>query len=297
MNENNTPQQPDDQPTTPLPETRGGQTPSDAPVPDASVPGAPVPPRGDGAQPAGGGTGDGGSGGGTPSDASRTTRNRGILIGAAAVAILVLVGGGAYALGAGGRDDAEPAGHSRTHSDDSERDSQRGSSDSTNSGDDDDASETPSSSGEAPAENLAASDAKSLVAAAEKAISKTSAEGATSIDAEVGGYEVEVRLPDGGEADVFVTTDGAVSQDPDQDRDADDAAEPLLDLGKIAAISKAALAASEDAGGAGGVIDSISSSDDRGVAYEVSIQLGDGRDADVDLSSALKTVTTDIDDD
>ena len=43
-------------------------------------------------------------------------------------------------------------------------------------------------------------------------------------------------------------------------------------------------------------MDSVSSSDDRGVTYEVSVQGQDGREVDVDLADDFSVVATDLDD-
>jgi uncharacterized membrane protein YkoI len=216
------------------------------------------------------------------------------LIAAGAVVALLAVGGGAYALGANAEDDADDDRRSspqvaadRTDDSDAAQDDR---------GDDaDDRSDDGSGQGTGSAAPGDPVDAAALRAAAEKAISETGAEGATSIDVERGGYEVEVRLLDGTEPDVFVAVDGTVTTGRDDDRD--DSPDPLLDLGRLDAIADAALKAAASSAAADGVIDDISTSDDPGVAYEVSIRLSDDRDADVDLDAKLGVVTVDVDDD
>ncbi|MFD5226223.1 hypothetical protein ACFWHT_11440 [Microbacterium sp. NPDC058342] len=225
-------------------------------------------------------------------------RKRALLIGAAAVVALLAVGGGAYAIGANVADDDDDRPAAVAGSD-----SGRGTEDGDRDGDSQDdragsGADTPSDRDGDGAQNtpggVPASDDASLRAAAEKAIAEAGAQGATSIDVERGGYEVEVQLADGSEPDLFVGTDGTVTTDADRPDD-DDRPDPLLDLGTLTGIEKAALDAVASAGGADGTIDSLSTSDDRGVAYEVSIRLSDGRDADVELASDLTVVSVDLD--
>lgn len=218
-------------------------------------------------------------------------RKRGLLIGAAAVAALVAVGGSAYAIGANIGDDdrdrsAAVAGDRSGHDGDDADDEAAGG----HAQPDDSAAGRSGAS-----QNLPPTDAAALREAAELAIADSDAQGASSIDVERGGYEIETQLADGSEPDVFVTVDGTVTTGTD--RPDSDRPDPILDLTKLEDISRAALAAAAEAGGADGAIDSISSSDDRGVAYEVSVRLPDGRDADIELADDLGVVTSDIDDD
>lgn len=222
-------------------------------------------------------------------------RKRGMLIGAAAAVALIAVGGSAYAIGASVRGDdrsATASGFSNAQRGDAEHLD----GDPAGPGGITDDRSTPSELGRTGADsNLPPTDAASLRAAAEQAIAETGASGAISIDVERGGYEIEVRLADGSEPDIFVAVDGTVTAGaarPEGDRP-----DPLLNLEKLDGIIGAALASSEQAGGAEGEIDSISTTDDRGAAYEVSIRLADGRDADIDLAADLSVVATDIDDD
>lgn len=205
-------------------------------------------------------------------------RRRNIIIGAAAAVALVAIGGGAYAIGTNAGDD----------DDDRPTASQSGADE---SGDDD---RGEASTGETSSSGVTA-DAASMRAAAEVAITTANGTGASSIDVENGGYEVEVLRADGSEVDVFVGTDGAASVEPSADDDR--RTEPVLDLTKLDDIVDAALAASAAASGADGVVDSVSGDDDQGVAYEVSIRLADGRDADIDLAADLSLVFADVDDD
>lgn len=213
-------------------------------------------------------------------------RKRGLLIGAAAAVALIAVGGSAYAIGSniGEDDDDRPAVVGNTTTDDGHVDRNDSEDDGRSGGSQDDARGA----------GLPASDAAALRAAAEKAVAAAGAAGATSIDVERTGYEIEVQLADGSERDLLVAVDGTITTDTD--RPDDDRPDPVLDLARLADIEKAALAAAASAGGADGVIDSISGSDSPGVAYEVSIRLADGRDADVELAADFSAVTTDLDD-
>lgn len=232
-----------------------------------------------------------------PTTAKTKGRKRALLIGAAVVGLLA-VGGSAYAIGANVGDDddddrpvAVDSSDARQNDDGDDRDDldDRDASDADGRTDDDDQS---SQGSQGSSTGLPASDAASLRAAAQKAIDSAGAKGVTSIDVERTGYEIEVQLADGSERDLLVAVDGTITTDADSD---DDRADPLLDLDELADIQKAALAAAP-AGGQNAMIDSISSSDDQGVAYEISIRLPDGRDADVELSSDLSVVTVDVDD-
>lgn len=211
-------------------------------------------------------------------------RTRALLLGAAGAALLLLVGGGAFAIGANLADDdrSQPVSSSSpapaTTPPPSESDRRSGS----------------DAGASVRADQRPATDAAALRSAAERAIAAVNGTGATSIDVERGGYEVEVRLPDGSETEVFVATDGAVTQRAE--RDADDRRDPLLDLDRLGDIVDAALAASASAGGVEAAIDSVSTTEDRGVAYEVSILLADGRDIDVELAADLSVVAVDLED-
>lgn len=233
-------------------------------------------------------------------------RKRGLLIGAAAAVALIAVGGGAFAIGAnmGGDDDDRPAAVDDSGS--NQDDSTSGNGDDSNGADDDgaagdgtqddgadDADGTDDNGGSHA--GMPASDAAAMRAAAEEAIAETDAKGVTSIDVERIGYEIEVQLADGSEPDVRVAEDGTVTVEKDR-QDDDDRPEPLLDLDKLADIQKAALSAVSKQGGADGVVDSVSTSDDGRVAYGISVRLPDGRDADVELAADLTVVTVDLDD-
>jgi uncharacterized Zn finger protein len=81
-----------------------------------------------------------------------------------------------------------------------------------------------------------------------------------------------------------------------EEADKSDRQDPVLDLDALDDVIDAALTASGEAGVRDGVVDSVSSSDDRGVTYEVSVQGQDGREVDVDLADDFSVVATDLDD-
>lgn len=227
--------------------------------------------------------------------ASSGRRRRNILWGVAAGVLLLGVAGGAYAIGAnvGDNDDDDrttsqqgpgqggpgqgdggqhgPGGHGDRDGDDR--------------GDRDDASTDATSS--VPA------DAASLKEAAEAAVAAADAEGVVSIEVENGGYEIEVRLADDTEPDVFVTTDGAATVRNDDD--ADTSPEPLLDLDKLSDLIAAALEAASAEAGTDGTIHSVSTSDDSTHLYEVDVRMPDGSDVDVDLDADLAVVSSGVD--
>lgn len=140
-----------------------------------------------------------------------------------------------------------------------------------------------------------AADPAALREAVAAAVAATGGSGASSIDVEAGGYDVEVQLDGGTDADVFVSPDGTVSAP--QNRDSDRTPEALLDLDRIDRIVAAAAdAASAAAGGHAGVVDSISTSDDPGVAFEVTVRYDRGGEVEVALADDLTVVATDLDD-
>lgn len=213
-------------------------------------------------------------------------RRRNVMIGVAAAVALVAVGGSAYAIGTNIGDD----------DDDRTSVSQGGGSSATDDRDDEDrADDRNEDRAQEGGSTGITADAASMREAAEAAIAAANGTGASSIDVEHGGYEVEVLLADGSEVDVFVGADGTASVEPSADDDR--RADPALDLAKLGDIVDAALAASNAASGADGIVDSVSSNDDQGVDYEVSIRLTDGRDADIDLAADLALVFVDVDDD
>ncbi|MBO0981196.1 hypothetical protein [Microbacterium sp. SD291] len=236
-----------------------------------------------------------------PEQPAMGRRRRNILIGAAAAVALVAVGGGAYAVGAAVADDdddrpsiSEGSGPGADgHGDRDDRDDRGDDRDDDSRGgdrDDDRDDRGDGVNGGGTAAGAPATDAAALREAAEAAIAAADGTGASKIDVEHGGYEVEVLLADGEEIDVFVAADGTAT--PEAAQDDDRSSDPALDLKELDAIIDAALAASESEG----AVDSVASSDDDGVAYEVSIRLSDGRDADIELAADLSLVHADIDD-
>lgn len=142
---------------------------------------------------------------------------------------------------------------------------------------------------------LAASDPAALRDAAAAAVAATGGSGASSIDVEAGGYEVEVQLDGGVDADVFVSAGGTVSAP--FDRDGDPAQEPVLELDRIERIVAAAMdAAPAVTGGRESVVDSVSTSDDPGVAFEVTLRHDRGGEVEVALADDLTVIATDLDD-
>ncbi|MFE6736958.1 hypothetical protein [Microbacterium sp. NPDC057650] len=203
------------------------------------------------------------------------------LIAAAAAVALLAVGGGAYAVTGGFDDDRgsqEAPADDHDGDDDGRHDGDDGRHDDAA---DDDTADDRGTGAQAP------SDAASLRAAAEKAIAETGAQGATSIKAEHGGYEVELRRSDGTEIDAFVTSDGAVRVTDDQDDRSDDA---LIDLSRLPALTGAAVKA------ANGTVDKVSTTSQPGAAYEVEVRANDGRDAEVLLGADAAVVGVDLDD-
>lgn len=277
--------------TTPVPSEASAGGPSDG-VPAGAASGGAAPEAGAAAA---GTAATGPAAGPAEEGGAKRRRRRNMLIGAAAAVAVLAVGGGAYAVGAnvGDDDDDDRPGISdggAPGQHDGDRDDRDG--DDRRDGDrrDDDRDDTAGGQAAGPAP---AADAASLRDAAEAAIAAADGAGATSIDLEDAGYEVEVLLADGQEVDVFVTADGTATPEPGQD---DPRSDPALDLAQLDTIIEAAFAAAEAEGVTGGAIDSVSSSSDQGVAFEVSIRFDRGGDADIDLASDLSLVTADIDD-
>ncbi|MGV0869870.1 hypothetical protein [Corynebacterium kalidii] len=212
-------------------------------------------------------------------------KRKGLLVGAGAVAALLIAGGIGYGI-SDADDDTEEV---RTVSAAENRGNDSDDCDDRDGRDDRD------DRGAGDSRDTAGSDVASYRDAAEQAIAEAGGRGASSVSLEGNGHEVDVELDDGGSAEVHVSTDGAMrieTEGPDR-FDQDD---PTLDLAALDKIFDAALAASGEAGVRDGVVDSVSASDDRGVTYEVSVRGTDGREFDVDLTEDLSVVSTDIDD-
>lgn len=197
-------------------------------------------------------------------------KRKGIVIGAGAVAALLLAGGVAYGVSENSDDDGDDSNSVRTV-----------------------AAENRADTDGAP--TAAGTDAASFRDAAEQAVAEAGGNGASSVDIEGSGHEVEVELDDGGSAEVHVAADGSMRVETEE-ADKSDQQDPVLDLDALDDVIDAALAASGEAGVRDGVVDSVSSSDDRGVTYEVSVQGQDGREVDVDLADDFSVVATDLDD-
>lgn len=125
---------------------------------------------------------------------------------------------------------------------------------------------------------VAPSDADALRAAIETAVAAAGGTGATEIEVESGGYDVEVQRADGTEVAVFVALDGnAALRDEDDDDD-----DPLINLEQLPELVRISL----DAAG-GGLVEQISTDDDDDDFYEVEVRLEDGSEVEVDLDANL----------
>lgn len=224
---------------------------------------------------------------GTENPARGRSRKRRILVGAGAAAALLAFGGGAFAIGAAVADDDEDErpGIHMVGSHDGAHDGQPV----QGRGDDDrDDRDGDGAAGSAPV------DEASLRSAAEAAIESASAEGITSIEVERGGYEIDARLADGTEVDLFVTAEGQVRERGDDDADDDDAADPLIDLGRLGDILAAAQSAADDAGADESAFHALSTSGS-GAVYEIELRGGDRSEVEVELDADLGVVRVDID--
>ena len=108
----------------------------------------------------------------------------------------------------------------------------------------------------------------------------------TGVEAEDGGYEVEVRRSDGSEADVELDRNFGVTgveRDGADDARDSDADRPVTD-DQLARASEAALAAT-----GGGQVTSVEA-DDHG--YDVEIRMDDGTERDVELDDAFAVIHT-----
>jgi len=223
----------------------------------------------------------------TENPARGRSRKRRILVGAGAAAALLAFGGGAFAIGAAVADDDEDErpGIHLVGSHDGDHDGHPG----QGRGDDDrDDRDGDGAAASAPV------DEASLRSAAEAAIESASAEGITSIEVERGGYEIDARLADGTEVDLFVTAEGEVRERGDDDADGDDAADPLIDLGRLGDILAAAQSAADDAGADESAFHALSTSGS-GAVYEIELRGGDRSEVEVELDADLGVVRVDID--
>lgn len=227
-----------------------------------------------------------------PAGAAPPARRRNLLLGAAITAAVLLIAGAGAAIALSidnandGRDDPAPV--SGTVSPGT-GDDQPGADDAGDAADGGGGGDLASPDPVPTAPNTAVpADAASLVDAIDAAVAEVGGAGATSIEVERDGWDVDVVLDDRREIEVHVALDGTATvreTGDDDDRDSD----PLLDTGRIPAIVDAALAAA-----GGGTIESISTDDGR-VRYDVSVELGDGRDVDVELAEDLTLISVDDD--
>lgn len=215
---------------------------------------------------------------------------RPVLIGAASAAAVLLVGGGIAAIAFSVADNNDDARDAQNISDTNTSGRDTGA-----RGDDDQNRSTTdgSSSGSGQsAQSAVPADAAALADAIDAAMAAVpGGTGATSVEIERDGWDVDIAHSDGTESDVRVSLDGTATVRGTDD-DVDNTPDPLLDTSRLAAIVDAAI----DAAG-GGTIDSISTDDDNGRHYyDVDLNLGNGRDSEVTLAEDLAVVSVDTDD-
>lgn len=221
---------------------------------------------------------------------TRTQKNAPWLIGAGAAAAVLLLGGGGIAIGAAladnDRDDASVSNTAHSASEDREdgEDLASPSNDAADDVADDRGGDSGSASGSAPGAGLAKSDAASLTDAIDAAIAKASGDGVTSIEVERGGWSVDVALADGTEVEVYVAEGGSSTV---RENDAERSSEPLIETSKLSSLIDASVAAA-----GGGSVESISTDNDL-ARYEVSVDLGNGQDVDVEFDEKLEVIGVD----
>ena len=266
--------------------TRSESTDADTPterLDEASAPAGPAAPAGS-AAPA------------VTDDTRRSRRTRNTLIGVGAGVALLAFGGGAFAIGTAVGDDDDddrPGVHAPAGPGAEARGGQPGQArPGDDRGGDRDGDDHP---GDDSAAASAPADADALRTAAEAAIAHASAEGVTSIEIERGGYDIDARLADGTELDLFVTPEGAVRERGNDDVNDDDAGDPLIDLARLGDILAAAQSAATDAGATDTAFHSLSTSGSEAV-YEVELRTGARGDAEVELDADLGVVRVDLDD-
>lgn len=213
-------------------------------------------------------------------------RRRAVLLGTAVAAAVLVVGGAGAAIALSVTGDDEPA-NATSHVDDDPRAAADDHADNHHADTDRDRpddSPAPGSSPDVPA------DAAALTRAIDAAVAVVpGALGASAIDVERTGWDVDVVRAGGGEVEVFVSSDGTAGIRDDDD---DDAADPVLDTSRLGAVVDAALAAAGP-----GSIDSLATDDDDDDHfYEVNVDLDYGRDAEVELTRDLAVVSVERDD-
>ncbi|BDV29806.1 hypothetical protein [Microbacterium terricola] len=135
----------------------------------------------------------------------------------------------------------------------------------------------------------AAATAEQFTAAIDRAVAAAEGTGASSVEVESNGWSVDVVLSDGSEIDVRVGSDGTETVRADH-RDSD--ADPAIDTARIGDIVVAAVTAA-----GGGTVTAIETEGDGSHAYDVTVRLDDGAEADVALADDLSVVDVDIDND
>jgi uncharacterized membrane protein YkoI len=295
----------DDSPTTPLPDqnpSQGGSLPPvpGRPAPHAPAAGAPAQHAGASAEHAGASADGPFPGAPAPEPAPERKPRRGLrlgLIGAGAGLAVLLIGGTGAAIAlslSDDDDDRDPVLSSTTDRGSRAPGAQDGrapGSEDTQDGparDDgtgiDDVQDGATGTGGA----ATPSDADALVAAIDAAIAEADGEGATAIDITRSGYEVDVLLADGTETEVRVDESGAATVSGDAETTPD----PALDTARIADIVDAALAET-----GGGTVSEVSTDDDASHLYDVTVDLPDGGEVDLELADDLSVVEVDRDDD
>ncbi|GAA1408007.1 hypothetical protein AUR04nite_13240 [Glutamicibacter uratoxydans] len=214
----------------------------------------------------------------TPAPVQTRSSRKAYGITAAALVALLAAAGTAYAASSANADDStQPAAASPAATQQA-----TGHDDDDNDNDHDDRKHTGT---------LADASIDALRTAAQAALTHANAQSVSSIEVERGGYEVEVLFANHDEQELFVAADGSIKASAVEKADADDDAEPALDLSQLDAVATAAQAAAQ---GKELSLESISASDDAPEAYEVEFRSGTGDDVEVNLDAALKPV--DIDD-
>lgn len=227
-------------------------------------------------------------------------RRRGLLIGAAAVAALLIAGGVGFAVGENVGDDDDddglPAavvldGQSAATDSSDVRDSTDPGADDSDAGD---SGTVGSASDDGRAPVSATADAASFRDAISRAVAETGARGASSVSVTGDRYEVDTELEDGTSVEVIVSGSRTVVAETDRP-DRGERPDPVIDTAALDPVMDAASGAARRSGGAV-TVESVSASDDRGVAYEVGLRGSDGREIDVDLASDNSVVAVDADD-
>jgi hypothetical protein len=215
--------------------------------------------------------------------------SRPLLIGAGAGLAVLLVGAAGLGIGLAVADDDDDRAVSLTGaSSDANGDTGGGTSGSGSSGSGSGSSGSSTSgsgSAGAAASGVDAS-ADALIDAIDRAVAAAGGAGATHVEVERGGHDVDVQLADGTDVDVFLPLEGDARVDtPDDDRDDD----RLLDTATLADAIDAALAEAPR-----GTVREVSADDDSD-RLDVHLDLDDGTDVEVTLDGSLTVVSVDHD--